>query len=333
MKTCRPSELTKELQSCIDANLPFMIWGPSGVGKSEIVNGLARANDRTMLDFRANLMDPLDIKGIPFVTDNNRANWAAPSIFPLHDPMDRQKYLLFIDELPNAVRATQSALYQPVLDRMVGEAKLSENMVVGAAGNRMTDRGGTFEMPDPLKRRFIHFEVEPNVDDFITWALRNDIAPIIIAFLKFRPALLWDFDPDKYANPSPRQWGYVDTLIKSAKGGIPFLSVQGAVGEGAAGEFSAFVRTYENLPDLDALIANPGAAYVPSDDPATMHAICGALAAKADKVNFAAICKYTSRLLPEFQVILMRNTVTRNSELRETKEFNDWAAENANLIL
>ena len=59
--------------------------------------------------------------------------------------------------------------------------------------------------------------VDINLDDWVSWAYKNGIDEKIIAFLRFRPELLFDFDPahNPVAFPSPRSWQFVhNALIK-----------------------------------------------------------------------------------------------------------------------
>jgi hypothetical protein len=70
-----------------------------------------------------------------------------------------------------------------------------EGWAIFAAGNRQGDRGVTYTMPAPLANRFSHFDVETHLDDWVTWAYRHGIDERVIAFLRFRPELLFDFDP------------------------------------------------------------------------------------------------------------------------------------------
>ena len=78
---------------------------------------------------------------------------------------------------------------------------MPDGWAIFAAGNRQGDRGVTYSMPSPLANRFSHFEVETHLDDWVSWAYRNGIDERVIAFLRFRPELLFDFDPGPEGRP------------------------------------------------------------------------------------------------------------------------------------
>ena len=118
--------------------------------------------------------------------------------------------ILFLDEITSAPPAVSAAAYQLILDRRLGAYEVPEGWAIFAAGNRQGDRGVTYTMPAPLANRFSHFEVDTNLDDWVAWAYRNGIDERVIAFLRFRPELLFDFDPahNPVAFPSPRSWEF-----------------------------------------------------------------------------------------------------------------------------
>ncbi|MFM8983711.1 MAG: ATPase, partial [Spartobacteria bacterium] len=141
---------------------------------------------------------------------------------------------------------------QLVLDREVGSYKLPEGWHVWAAGNRAEDGASVFQMPSALQNRFVHVTVEANFDSFRQWALGHGIHERIVAFLAFRPQLLHKRDAAQPAWPSPRAWAAANALYQAG------LTVEPAVGKGAAGEFTAYERVYNSLPDLDSILEGKG---------------------------------------------------------------------------
>ena len=170
-----------------------MVWGPPGSAKSDIAQQVAAAAGREYVDVRALLLDPVDLRGIPWRDGADRTRWAPPSFLPPSD--DPGRWLINLEELPSALPMVQAALYQLVLDRKCGEYELPEGASLIACGNRESDRGVTHRMPTPLASRFVHLEIRVDAVDWCTWAAVNGIAAEVIFFIHLRPELLHQFDP------------------------------------------------------------------------------------------------------------------------------------------
>ncbi len=327
------SQMAEELEASFNAKQPVMIWGPPGIGKSNVVAQYAAKKKIGLNDIRTILLDPVDLRGLPWVDkEANKAMTAIPDFLP--DPNDKGEGILFLDELTSAPKQVQGALFQLILDRRIGEYVLPEGWHIIAAGNRMTDRGVTTRMPTPLANRFYHIDMEVSFDDWIEWA--NDenmgnIKPEITSFLRFKPSFLHDFDPqsDAVAFPTPRSWEITSKMTFDGK--MEFERAKGIVGEGVAGEFLAFLRVWKSLPNPDAVLMNPKKAKVP-EDPATLFALMGALANRASETNFDNLVEYAARVPTEFQVILMRDAIQRDANIATTPGFGAWADKNSKIL-
>ncbi|KAF7962405.1 hypothetical protein AWV80_22195 [Cupriavidus sp. UYMU48A] len=111
---------------------------------------------------------------------------------------------------------------------------------------------------DPLKSRFSTLvELEPTIEDWTRWAVTNNVSPVLIAFLRFRPDLLLSKDRSKEVEnlPSPRGWGHVARQLPVVPPGMEIIATAGAVGEGAALEFESFRQIYRELPSVDSVLA------------------------------------------------------------------------------
>lgn len=326
----KPSRIIETLKTLIEIRQPVFVWGAPGVGKSQVVAQVARQQGLDLVDVRAVLLDPVDLRGLPRIDDNNRACWCPPEFLPTGG-----KGLLFLDELNAAPPLVQAACYQLVLDRQLGEYRLPDGWSIVAAGNRETDRAVTHRMPSALANRFVHLNFEVDDAEWLVWAQDAGIASEVSAFILFRPNLLHAFDPQKddKAFPTPRSWEFVSRIMNRRTKVIPDLElIAGVVGEGAAAEFCGFLRIYHNLPDPQALIANPETAEVP-EDPATLYAICELLAEKTETENLSRIMAYARRLPPEFSVLLVRDAARANSAIVDTPDFNDWAIAHADVLI
>ena len=339
----RPSQITTALSYLIDANQPVMLHGSPGVGKSDVVRQIAKQRGIELIDLRLSQLDPVDLRGVPSVdTKKHITSWNTPSFLPTDG-----KGILFLDEINSAAQATQAAAYQLVLDRKLGDYVMPPGWAIIAAGNRSTDRAIVNQMSTALKNRFTHINYEVNVDDWCDWALRNNIAVEVLGFIRFRPMLLNEFEQrndskeerervqrlkDAQAFATPRSWGFLSKVVQQKPSAdIEYELYTGIVGEGAAAEFMGYLKYYRDLPNLDALLMNPGTAKVP-EEPATLYALATGLATKATQDNMERVVKYALRLPAEFQVLLMKDAITRDNNLTQTKAFNDWAIRNADVL-
>ena len=138
----KPSRLESVLESLLDQRWPAFLWGPPGVGKSSLVHAIAARRSLPVIDLRASLLDPTDLRGIPAI-EGGRAVWCPPAFLPHRDSPPG---ILFLDEINAAPPLVQASLYQLVLDRRVGEYELPAGWWIVAAGNRQQDRAVTFRM-------------------------------------------------------------------------------------------------------------------------------------------------------------------------------------------
>lgn len=326
----KPSQISTALANLIQIHQPTFLWGPPGIGKSQVVRQTAVSMGLDLIDIRAILLDPVDLRGIPKISEDGTSTWCAPSFLPR-----RGAGILFLDELNAAPPLVQAACYQLILDRRLGEYALPDGWAIIAAGNREQDRAVTHRMPSALANRFVHIDFSVDHEEWLSWATENDLAREVISFIRFRPKLLHDFDPERAgkAFPSPRSWEFVSRLVRS-KMEMALLSelVTGAVGKGAAAEFTGYVKIRHRLPDPHAILADPNRAEIPSD-PAVLFALCELLAQSADAQTMDALLSFASRLPDEFSVLLIREAVRENNRIVETGGFVRWAEEHADVLI
>jgi hypothetical protein len=129
----KPSRLTTVLSSMLGQRWPAFIWGPPGVGKSAIVHSIASAAKLPVVDLRASLLDPTDLRGIPAIVDK-QAVWCPPAFLPKESSAPG---ILFLDEINAAPPLVQASLYQLVLDRRVGEYVLPDGLLLQAIGSKI----------------------------------------------------------------------------------------------------------------------------------------------------------------------------------------------------
>jgi hypothetical protein len=254
-RTVGPKGAKKSLRKAFNTKRPIFIWGPPGIGKSDIIKQLGSELDAHVIDVRLSLWEPTDIKGIPYFDSNDGTmRWAPPSELPNAEfAKNHKQIILFMDELNSAAPSVQAAAYQLVLNRKVGTYELPDNVVMVAAGNRETDKGVSYRMPSPLANRFVHLEMAVDWDDYFEWAVENDIHPDVVGYLTFSKKDLYDFDPKSSSRSfaTPRSWSFVSELLTDNDVDTETLTdlVSGSVGEGLAIKFMAHRKHASKMPN------------------------------------------------------------------------------------
>ena len=127
-----PKAANKAIAKSISTRRPTFLWGPPGIGKSEVVAQIGEATGREVIDVRLALWEPTDIKGIPYYnSDEGKMTWAPPAELPTDEDSTA---IVFLDELNSAPPAVQAAAYQLILNRKVGTYTLPKGVDIVAAG-------------------------------------------------------------------------------------------------------------------------------------------------------------------------------------------------------
>jgi MoxR-like ATPase len=185
-RTVSPNSAKASIKHALKKKRPIFLWGPPGIGKSDIVRQITDGfSNSHLIDIRLSLWEPTDIKGIPYFDSNSGTMvWGAPSELPSEEfAAQYDNIVLFLDEMNSAAPSVQAAAYQLILNRRVGQYKLPDNVMIVAAGNREADKGVTYRMPAPLANRFIHLELAVNFDDWFQWSVTNKIHTDVVGYL------------------------------------------------------------------------------------------------------------------------------------------------------
>jgi hypothetical protein len=288
-------------------------------------------------------MEPSDLRGIPFRIEDT-VEWAVPSLLP-NAERHGDKGILFLDEITSAPPTVSAAAYQLILDRRLGEYEVPDGWVIFAAGNRQGDRGVTYTMPAPLANRFSHYEFDVHLDDWVTWAWKHNIDERVIAFLRFRPELLFDFDPahNPVAFPSPRSWEFSHRALQKFHDTSDLLigALQACVGPAAGIELKAFVDNLDNLPDIDAIIAGEDIGVPKEID--LQYVVASALVGRSIRAKdddnasevFGHVLNYASKFPQKEMGVMLVSDMHRavGEPLFSVPEFTQWAKKIADVVL
>jgi hypothetical protein len=326
-----PKTMKDTLLKAMSAGLPVLIKGAPGIGKSDIVNQVANDLEMDLIISHPVVSDPTDYKGLPGIVDGKAEFLPFGDLRQLIEA--DKPTICFLDDLGQAPAVVQAACMQLILARQIDGHKISDDIVFVAATNRRKDRAGVTGILEPVKSRFatiISLEADP--DEWIEWALANDVPPELIGFIHFRPSLLnsEEASAEIVNHPCPRTITYAGKLIKAGLNNLEVLS--GAIGEGAAAELVGFIKVFKNLPNISAILLDPENEQVPEEN-GSLYAVVAALVEKATEDNADRIFIYGNRLPADFSVLLVRDMLRKNGEVKNTTGFIEWAAKHADVLL
>lgn len=213
--------LDKQNEAEFTRMLPIFIFGPPGIGKSQIVESLGKKYGVKVETYIASTMDPTQVQGLPFPNSSTRTTeW-----FPDQRFVDQEKRtrVYFFDELNMAPPATQAAFYRLILEGRLGSIDISHALRI-AAGNRVSDYYNVQQMGLPMATRFEVYVMEPDINDWIEWAKQKNLNPYVVKYAEWvrdtnkggnAPDTWYCINPDQpsLARATPRSWERVSQLI------------------------------------------------------------------------------------------------------------------------
>ncbi len=317
------AEATKVCRLYMAGDKTPFLQGPPGIGKTDIVKQIAKDDGLELIVFHPTVKDPVDFSGVPKVV-GEYTEWFPPKMLP-----KTGKGIFFLDELSTASDAMQKACFQFVLSREIAGHKLGDGWRVVTAGNRQQDRAGARQLLSALRNRLGIIDVDVELNAWCRWAFKANKRPEIIAFIRSRPNLLFNFNPQnkELAFPSPRSWAAVsDVMNQEPCADIEEVAYAGLVGEGPSSELMSFLKFQRMMPSLERIILNPDRVEVPSKSD-IKYAIAVGLAYRAEPANFDNIVSYALRMPKEFSTLLIHDAVERDESLADTAAFSRWAVE------
>lgn len=261
------SVVKKNLKLIFNGEQPItpFLWGKPGIGKSQLVAQVAEELGIGFIDLRLSQLDSTDLRGIPeAVPEEGLCKWLPPEFLPFeHFKRFDQEYpnggILLLDEFNRARPDVLQSAFQLVLDRSVGLNKIRQNWFLVAAGNLgMEDRTDVVELDSALKNRFIHFNVDVNLDDWVDWAETHKIQSDIINFIKGKATYLYQAASKEEENVfvTPRSWEKFSRILTNNPNVDP-VEITELLGvniiNGAAGHFIKYLESKEIVPPKDVL--------------------------------------------------------------------------------
>ena len=324
-----PAKAYKFLGRIFRAGLvPFLHSSP-GAGKSSMLRAFAKENDLVYLDIRLSQCDPTDLQGFPVIVDGV-ATYIPFNLFPIQStelPEGKNGWLISLDEFSSAPRSVQASSYKIVLDRMVGNHKLHDNVLIAAAGNLATDNAIVNPISTASQSRMVHLKITPSYDDWLqTVAIPHKYDSRIIAYLSQYPNKLMNFDPNHsdmtYA--CNRTWEFMNSLLSTVNENgesIPVLTdsadlplYAGTIGVEVASDFLTFCEVFKDLITNEQILADPFNCPLP-DKVSAKWAIITRIVGIADANNISNIIVYVKRMELQFRILFFRMMMINNNTL------------------
>ena len=320
-------DLVQTIKDFRSINQPLLIWGPPGVGKSQMVKQAAGKD--TVIDLRLSMLDPVDLRGMPMVNRSDECEatvtWAAADFIEEANHITKrgEKCILFLDEINTGAPSVQNAALQLVLDRRCGPHRLNDGCCIVAACNKASHKAHVNQISAPLRNRFTIVDIEPNLELWTKWAFANNIMDTVIGFLQWNPAALYQPSKDEHtAFPTPRSWETASHLLQTiCTEDTTSAYLTGTVGHAAAGEFAAYVDEIQFMPDVDKLIAGTETYAHNRSKPSITYAIIVSMVYKTVRdlklVDKAAVV--ANELGAEFESLFFANLIQGSKEADKVK--------------
>lgn len=313
---------------------PFL-WGPPGLGKTDMFKQLADEWGARCLSFLTSTMDPTDVVGIPHPNMEKGYTKFLPPYDFIQLTEDAENcetpVVAIFDDLPASIEQVFNALLGVFHGRTIGGRRIRNNVLLCATGNRAGDKAGAQEIGTALANRFIHFNILLDLDEWFEWAYGAEIAPPILAFIKRHPECLNEFEQaletgDK-AFATPRSVARTGILYEAQGADHPHLmtAIAANCGDAWAVKFQAFNRCREHMVDPEEIWRDPEGCKMPESGEidllfATNTSLIAATRFKPTPERCKAVAVYAMRLPHQDLAIvlakeLLKHVVSANSDV------------------
>jgi len=332
-------KLLETIGKCMKAGINLVIYGPPGLGKTQIAKQAAAHFDRIYAEM---LLAGRDIGDVfmPYVDpDQRRLTFHYNPAIPLlqHSHFDKPT-LLNIDEFSGANRLMQNVLLKVLDEHKVGEASLREDVWLMATGNRASDLAHTEQISSALANRATLITVEPDLQAFLQYGVTNGFHPITLAWVRFDEENLFSFDEEAFlagdfAFPSPRANERLSKLMfirdQDGMDDDIFRNLAcGTIGQSRGVKFTGFVKIANDMPNIDDLLQ--GVHQPMPKDPAVLYATLTAIVQKTTRPSLQHAVDYIGRMAPEWGEMFVTYFTQSKPNLVNNPVWGKFIAQTAN---
>lgn len=343
--SCTPNEAKDLIKQLRSLQISFMLWGATGVGKSECVRQLAGELNAELRDIRLCQKMPTDIGGLPALDHDMKQTVFYPPAF-LTPSVDKKPVVLFFDEISLAPDDTKGAVLGILEERRQGEINIPENWIIVAAGNRPEDMANARGLGAAANRRLLHIVIEPQLEATINHFIKIGVIPEVLAFLKVFPQHLLGEESARTQKhelyPRPASWKKVSDVyqvLRKADKNLRQIAIAGIIGDGVAAEFMMLAEEIKNMKSVDELleIQRKTPAKIGGHLPSTLnglYALSFAIATSATEKTavelLELINRFDEQMGEQFSLLPMRDLQTMAGSLLLDKIWKEgWKVENS----
>lgn len=207
------------LDVALRARRPVLLEGPTGIGKSELVQQLAHARGLGLVTLDLSLLEPPDLVGLPTMRDG-RTEYAVPSLLPREG-----EGILLLEELNRAERYVQQPALQLLSARRLHQYELPPGWVCFAAINPEEGDYHVTPLDRALRARFLSLRVRADRAAWLAWAQTQGVHPAVLGLAQAHERIFDDVPPRTWTCVSqllhalrPEEHAQ-DTLLRDALGG------------------------------------------------------------------------------------------------------------------
>jgi hypothetical protein len=336
----------------VGSDVTLVFQGEMGMGKSSILSMLHnRLPDHRPVYADLPTFDVSDIGGAPFTELVNGMKVTSFAPNALLNLQHGAPVIFMADEIGKASRPVQNSILRLLHEGKVGEYSLPPGSIRFATTNLAAEGLGDMMQAHAMNRVAFVTVRKPNAEQWIPWAMANDIHPVVIAWVKRFPMCLdsymdgvegnpYIFYPGKTNRPfvSPRSLEKASYFMKKRHligNNAASAGVCGTVGDAAGTDLMSFATTYDRLASWEAIVATPDSAPVPEakDFAANFVSVFSAISS-VDAQSFTPWMTYCQRLPKEYQGVFAMNVLVspkRNIAI-ENRPFVVWATQNHWLV-
>jgi AAA domain (dynein-related subfamily) len=225
-------------------NITPFLWGNQGIGKTQIQKQICKEHALGFVHVHAATQDVGDLVGLLHHTKDGKVKHARPEWIP-----ESGQGIIFLDELNRANPEVLQALFSLFTERTIHTHVIPEGWTFVAAGNYQS---GDFNVTDTsdvaFNDRFLHVDLKPTVEEFLTYAEDNGAVNVSGFIRESSSNLEIESKEDGLAHVLPSRRSYMNIIAKLDNEDVDDCRLElysGAIGRTAASAYMSYLSKPE----------------------------------------------------------------------------------------